>query len=359
MALIDFPGEKLVIKLWETLADKGMGKLLTPGQIKREGRARNQVRREELLMLAQTEADANDIRCGRKRLAFDNSLELLPPSVQNQLAISDGTNQANINFGSVVDVAYQTQAIDAAKAEINVSKAILKAEEILASDSQEPPNRKPEEDWIFTWRNYVGHVSNEDLQQLWGQALAGEVKSPGSYSLRTLEFMKALSQAEAEQISKLARLAIDGRIFKIFPEFLTEQGITLDYLLGMQELGIVTGVESLGLSTTFSSDDSTSFVKVMRCNGKAIVIRQDDREKTLAIPVYLLTSIGKQILSLGSFAPNTGNLNQTGKWIANQGYEVSIGDWTQVTENAGNLSNAYPIDADSAGEAVKSTTESP
>lgn len=359
MALIDWPGEQLVMKLWETLAEKGMGKLLTPWQIKREGRARNQVRKEELIMLAQTEAYANEIRCGRQRLTSDNSLELLPPSVQNLLAISNGTNQANINFGSVVDLANQTLAIDAAKAEINVSKAILKAEEILASDSQEPPDRKPEDDWIFTWRNYVGHVSNEDLQQLWGQALAGEVKSPGSYSLRTLEFMKALSQAEAEQISKLARLAIDGRLLKIYPEFLTEQGINLDYLLSMQELGIVTGVESLGLSTTFSSDDSTSFVKVMRCNGKAILILHEDQKKTLVMPVYLLTSIGKQILSLGSFAPNTENLNKTGKWIANQGYKVFIGDWTQVTEGSGNLSNKYPIYPDSAGEAMKSTTESP
>lgn len=52
MALIDWPGEQLVMKLWETLAEKGMGKLLTPWQIKREGRARNQVRKEELIMLA-------------------------------------------------------------------------------------------------------------------------------------------------------------------------------------------------------------------------------------------------------------------------------------------------------------------
>lgn len=73
---MDLPGEKLVIKLWETLAEKGIGSLLTPWQVKRDGRARNVVRREELLMLAQAEKDAADVRAGRKQLRSDGSLML-------------------------------------------------------------------------------------------------------------------------------------------------------------------------------------------------------------------------------------------------------------------------------------------
>ena len=36
-------------------------------------------------------------------------------------------------------------------------------------------------------------MSSEELQTLWGRTLAGEIKSPGSYSLRTLDFLKNLS----------------------------------------------------------------------------------------------------------------------------------------------------------------------
>ena len=50
---MEFPGEKLIVKLWETLAEKGIGALLTPWQTVREGRARNEVRRLELLLLVQ------------------------------------------------------------------------------------------------------------------------------------------------------------------------------------------------------------------------------------------------------------------------------------------------------------------
>ena len=74
---MEFFGEKLVIKLWETLAEKGVGSLLSPWQTIREGKARNNLRREELLMLAQAEVDTADIRAGRKRLEMDGGLRLL------------------------------------------------------------------------------------------------------------------------------------------------------------------------------------------------------------------------------------------------------------------------------------------
>jgi len=48
--MVDFPGEKLIIKMWETLTEKGVGGLLRPWQIRREGRTTTDVRKEELLV---------------------------------------------------------------------------------------------------------------------------------------------------------------------------------------------------------------------------------------------------------------------------------------------------------------------
>ena len=47
-------------------------------------------------------------------------------------------------------------------------------------------------------------MSSEELQTLWGRVLAGEIKSPGTFSLRTLEFLKNTSHEEALKIAKLA-----------------------------------------------------------------------------------------------------------------------------------------------------------
>ena len=61
---MEFPGEKLVIKLWETVTEKGIGGLLSPWQTRREGRAQADIQRNERLVLAQTERDVADIRSG-------------------------------------------------------------------------------------------------------------------------------------------------------------------------------------------------------------------------------------------------------------------------------------------------------
>ena len=49
------PGEGLLIKLWETLAEKGVGGLLSPWQIKREAKAHTEARRIEIVALADAE----------------------------------------------------------------------------------------------------------------------------------------------------------------------------------------------------------------------------------------------------------------------------------------------------------------
>ena len=75
---MEAPGEKLIIKLWESIADKGIGSLLKPWQIRREGRASIDVKRDELLALAQAEADAAAIRSGQKTLLLNGTAWSFP-----------------------------------------------------------------------------------------------------------------------------------------------------------------------------------------------------------------------------------------------------------------------------------------
>lgn len=246
---MEFPGEKLVIKLWETIAEKGVGALLTPWQTIRDGRARNEVRRHELLMLAQTEKDVSDVRAGRKQLRSDGTLMLT--SINQSCAdtlIESRPIEPTLGLPDAQSAAATSSALNAARIELNSAKAVIYAEEQLANDPQTPPDREVDEDWLFAWRDYAGKVSAEDLQRLWGSVLAGEVKSPGRYSIRTLEFLKTLSKPEADVISKIARYAIDGRIARGQKQYLDEKGLNFGLLLRMQEMGVVSGVEAAGLT---------------------------------------------------------------------------------------------------------------
>ena len=95
-----------------------------------------------------------------------------------------------------------------------------------------------DEDWLFRWRDAASLVSSEELQALWGRVLAGEIKSPGSFSLRTLEFLKNISHEEALTIAKLAPFVIDDNCIFRNEKLLDSEGITFGFLLKLQNLGI-------------------------------------------------------------------------------------------------------------------------
>ena len=344
---MDFPGEKLVIKLWETIAEKGIGSLLSPWQTIREGRARNEVRRQELLMLAQAERDAADLRAGKKELRPDGTLLLAAPADVSG-SQSDGRVEPTLNLPHVVRTGARTAAANSARGEINASKAVIFAEEQLAHDSQEPPDRTVDEDWLFIWREHAGRVSVEDLQRLWGSVLAGEIKSPGKYSIRTLEFLKTLSKSEAELISRLASYVIDGRVARNQKEYLESKGLTFGLLLHMQELGVVSGVEALSLTTTYKSVVNERFARAFRSHGKALIVEHDDASKTLDFQIYLLTDIGRQILGLGTFEPDVEYMRLVGKDIAKKGFRVQLADWRDVSDTEGQYFNAVEISDDTS-----------
>lgn len=65
-----------------------------------------------------------------------------------------------------------------------------------------------DEDWTTRFFNIVEDVSDEEMQQLWGRILAGEVKRPKTYSLRTLELLKNISKREADVFTRASNFVI-------------------------------------------------------------------------------------------------------------------------------------------------------
>ena len=326
---MEFPGEKLVIRLWETVTEKGIGSWLRPWQNRREGRAQIDVQREARLVFAQTEQDIQDIRSGRKTLAPDGQLVELPEQAR-PLALRE--DSALRDAGASVQ---RNQIAREMWAEVNVSKVLLSAEAALEDDPQTPPERKVDDDWLFRWRDAASTVSSEELQTLWGQVLAGEIKSPGSFSLRTLEFLKNLSHEEALQIAKVSPFVISNVIFRGNNQLLESEGITFSDLLNLQNLGVVSGVEAVGLQQTFPSLATEKFEQALVSYNRVLLVTHEDTSKKIRLEIYKLTLLGQQIIELGSFKPHEVYLRSVGQAICRQGFKVHIARWEQVTETTG------------------------
>ena len=324
------PGEELIIRLWETLVEKGIGSLLKPGQIKREGRALLEVRKEELLVLAQAKKDAESILAGHKQI--DSKFRLTQVTEDTINPDSSKVNNPNVLY--IVDKVEAKKNYKAIMSEINVNKAIIFAEEAIINDKEEAPSDKCtdqsiDDDWLNMWQENAGNISSEDLQQLWGKILAGEIKSPGRYSLRTLQFIRCLSKNEAEKISQLAAYNIEGCIFKDIPINAKEK--TFDYFLHMQDLGIIQGADSIGLSTAYSSSVTNKYIKTLTYKEKVIIITNNDAAKILTLPALPLTSLGKELLSLCEFQSNETYIQEVMRNILRQGFKVELSNqWVLV-----------------------------
>lgn len=320
---MEFLGEKLVIKMWDTLIEKGIGNLLKPWQAGREGRVRIDLRRQELITLAQAEKDAADIRSGKKQLTSNGKLLHVNPQ---QTITHEAFERIEPEFLLADAIVYGNRAAtDAvARSEINAAKAILFAEEHLANDTQTPPTQNIDEDWLFMWRDYAGKVSTENLQRMWGNVLAGEVKAPGKYSIRTLEFLKSLSKQEAEMISKLASYVIDGIIARDQSTYLNSKGLSFSALLELQELGVISGVEATGLTRSYKSALKEKFFVTLASHNKALIVETNDATLTLEFKAYKVTAVGLQILDLGSFEPDVDYMRLIGKEFIKQGFRAKL-----------------------------------
>ncbi len=190
---------------------------------------------------------------------------------------------------------------------------------------------------------YAGDVSVEQMQLLWGRLLAGELKAPGSYSLRCLDFLRNLSQDEAREIERLSRFVVEDLIWRADEDPLAADGADFSLLLAMQSLGVVSGVESIGITLHYSTTTPDKFVKMLRSNGKVLIVRHDDPKKELHVRAYPLTAIGRQVHRLGKFQPHIEYLQQLGRAILVQGFSVTLADYVRASDKGALVFNEAPI----------------
>lgn len=344
---MQMPGEGLILKLWETLTEKAIGNLLKPWQIRRVGKAILDVKRDELMILAQAEQDVEVIRRGGMCLpGYRLSERQLPFSASTEESAIEADNAvlslgASVNSQSALAKASSAAQSDVLRREVNVARAILQAEKALEPDPQKSSGAAPSDDWIHRWSDYASSVSSEELQLLWGRVLAGEVKAPGEYSVRFLNFLHNLDRSEAQLIAQVMPLVVEDFIFKDPTDQLEKFGLTFDKLLVLQELGLISGVNGLGINKRYAARPGMPLQIFLVNHDLAIGCKVSVDLTSIEIPVYLLTNLGKQLARLGNFVADRQYLRTLGEWIKKQGFSVQIG--TPVTHPDG-MRTLTPLD---------------
>lgn len=119
------------------------------------------------------------------------------------LVSPDSIVQGQLELGAAVSQRIQFQE---KKRQSNIRQVVTKA--ALELEGKEVRDHEPDHDWTARFFNDVQDVSSEEMQQLWGKILAGEVEMPGSTSLRTLSILKNLDQSTANTFQRLCSACV-------------------------------------------------------------------------------------------------------------------------------------------------------
>lgn len=196
-----------------------------------------------------------------------------------RLALQEATKQLNIE--NIIDNAY----------------GILEKEEKCSDDPVE-------QGWINRFFDSVADISDEDLQNLWGKVLAGEIKQPNSYSLRILDTLKNISKHEAELFQKIAPFILERNSIFFLPssnELLEKYNIAYRDIMILDECGLINsgGFVSLNLSVS-----NTNHEFMYNKTKLVMVYGTKSDENVISIGEFKLTRAGKELFALLDSIPN-------------------------------------------------------
>ena len=260
------PLEKLI-----EVVSNAIGTLYEPRQLVRIARAEAEAERIKAIEGAKTEA-----------LLVNNEERYAELSaVEKRIVAKESKRQNNIN--NVVAVAAQS----------------LKEEEGVSSEPVNP-------DWATRFFDITQDISDETMQDLWGRILAGEVKRPKSYSLRTLDVLKNITREEAELFEKAAQYVLyDGSYYLYHFSEGKEEYCPLEYtdIAHLIEIGLVQSGTDI-TQNYYHRDSDVPQHTLFYAEQYVAFFEIPSNLKQISFPIYQLTTVGSELYELISIKPN-------------------------------------------------------
>ncbi|WP_216688997.1 DUF2806 domain-containing protein [Hymenobacter siberiensis] len=189
----------------------------------------------------------------------------------------------------------------------NIEAQIMKALPNIREDA------KPEDmddDWIANFFDKSRLVSNEEMQDLWAQVLAGEANEPGAFSHRTVNFLATLTKKEALEFRNFCSYNWkdqSGRYFPIIFEVRDNLPVAFTYsqLKHFDAIGLIT-FESTGSGMGFTTEALQLSYHGQYFDIAYIKQRTDDKHTRASIPAgrVSLTQIGNELASICKPVPD-------------------------------------------------------
>jgi len=325
---------QLLKKLWVHLTPKEVYGLSSPDKIQRSGQTLGEVRRKELSHILHIERQLHELRRGHASLdptgKIIRSAEIRDIREVKFASIIENSDQIEVEQESLPDIgkmihnAEEVGRLDALEKLLRLQKLYLLTERLilgleLANIDKGALDRR----WFNRWKLNAGESSNGALQQLWARILVRELVNPGTTSLRALEHLSCFSLEDAESLSKLGSWACGDFIYRSALQALPRE-FDLDLFEGLEEQGIIRGVQGKVLSKTLFSDSDSNFVCQFPIGDKQLLIQSNQPRPELHVPAYMITLVGRELISLVNATADSAYMEAMVQDLHARGMSVSV-----------------------------------
>lgn len=254
------PSEKL-----SEVISTALGAWIAPWSMKRIAKAEAESERIKAIESAKTEA-----------LLSENAERYMALSTIEKRIVAKEVKRQN-NIDNVVAIASQS----------------LEGEKEVSSERVNP-------DWATRFFDIAQDISDEAMQDLWGRILAGEVKRPQSYSLRTLEALRNITREEAELFEKAAQYVLyDGTYYLYRFSGNNEGPESIEYseIARLVEIGLLQAGNTVS-QNYYNPDGVTSDAHLFYGGKYVAFIKITPKIKQLSFPIYSLSKAGEELYKL-------------------------------------------------------------
>lgn len=190
-------------------------------------------------------------------------------------------------------------------------------------------------DWFIRFYEAVGNISDIEMQELWAKILAGEINSPSSFSLRTIDVLRNINKKEALLFETVCSHSISRSGTYFLPnynDYLEHVSIHYDDIMILSELGLIynDALLILQMQTTEDTRIVTSNNNLLMCQK-----RNSDTVTKFDIKQFPFTAVGREIASLKNICASNEDFIFFAQTVQkeNTNIDISIHKIIKHTEN--------------------------
>lgn len=171
---------------------------------------------------------------------------------RNALTVT-AANELSKGFGGESELANRAFAQQASRIlgeQVNLEDVVaVAAAELGANGATANPSSEPDDDWLNSFRNEASQKSSEEMKYTFGKILAGEIRQPGSFSIKSVRTLGLMDLPTASLFRKFCNMTFSIPLLKAATvcslgsnagsNSLQQFGMSFDQLVKLQEHGLI------------------------------------------------------------------------------------------------------------------------